>query len=66
MRPEFSVVCSDRTRYNDQKLEHRNIHTNTRKNFFTVRVTEHWNSLLKSLSLEVFKTHLDAYLYNPL
>ncbi len=37
----FSVVCCSGTRKNRQKLEHRKFHTNARKNFFTVRVTEH-------------------------
>ena len=36
------------------------------RNFFTVRVMEHWNRLPSELVdfpfLEVFKTHLDAYL----
>lgn len=35
----FSVVCSNRTRGNGQKLEGRNFHKNTRKNYFTVRET---------------------------
>ena len=29
----------------NKALEHRKFHTNTRENFFTVRVTEHWNRL---------------------
>ena len=48
------------------KIEHRKFRTNTRKNFFTVRVMEHWNRLprqvVESPSLEIFKAHLDAYL----
>ena len=47
-------------------LEHRKFHLNMRKNFFPVRVTEQWNRLpgevVKSLSLEIFKTHLDTIL----
>ena len=38
----------------------------TWKNFYTVRVMEQWNRLprevVESPSMEVFKTHLDAYL----
>jgi len=37
----FSVVHSNRTRSNGLKLEHRKFQTNTQKNFFMVRVTEH-------------------------
>jgi len=39
---------------------------NMRKNFFTLRVTEHWHRLprevVESPSLEIFKTHLDKVL----
>ena len=58
----FSVVCSDRTESNGLKLEHRKFCTNMQKNFFTVRVIEHWNRLsrevVESLSMVIFKTCL--------
>lgn len=41
-----------------------------KKNFFTVRVPEHWNRLprevVESPSLNIFKSHLDTYLCNLL
>jgi len=40
------------------------------KNFFMVRVMEHWNRLPRKVvetpSMEIFKARLDTYLYNLL
>jgi len=66
----LSVAPSDRTRGNRHKLKHRKFQLNTRKNFFPLRVTEHWNRLsrevVESPSLEIFKALLDKVLCNLL
>ena len=66
----FLVVPSNCTRGTGHKLEQRKFHMNMMKNFFTLRVTEHWNRLpgqvVVSSFLEIFKTHLDAFLCNLL
>jgi len=55
----FSVMPCDRTRGNGHKQKHKKFHLSTRKNFFTVTVTEHWNRLhrevVESASLEILK-----------
>ena len=66
----FTVVCRDRTRGNGHKLKHMKFYTNVHKNFFTIRVMEHWNRLPRAgevmdSPLEI-KTYLDPYLCNLL
>ena len=63
------VVCSNGTRDNEHRLEHRKCHTDMRKKLLTVLVTGwcgHWNRLprdvLEAPSLEIFKTHMGAFL----
>ena len=64
----FSVGVQQQNKVH--KLEHRKSCNNARRNFFTVRVTEHWNRLLRGVvespSLEILKTHLNAYSCNLL
>jgi len=39
------LASSGRTSGNGQKLEHRKLHANARKKFFTVGMMEHWHRL---------------------
>ncbi|KFV81100.1 hypothetical protein N308_05461, partial [Struthio camelus australis] len=55
---------------NGHKLKCRKLCLNMRKNFFTVRVTEHWRRLPREVvgspSLKIFKSYLDTVLGNVL
>ena len=63
------MVPNDVTWVSGHKLEHGKFHTSMRK-IFTLRLTKLWNKLpiqiVESPSLEIFKTHLDAFLCNLL
>lgn len=66
----FPAVPSNRTRDNGQKLRHRKLYLNMRKELLYCAVTTHWNGLpreaAESPSLEIFKTSVDTILYNLL
>ncbi|KGL76403.1 hypothetical protein N309_08215, partial [Tinamus guttatus] len=50
---------------NGYKLKHRKFHLCIGKNFFTLRMTEHWHRLPREVveaPLQIFKTRLDATL----
>jgi len=61
----FPLVPSDRTRGNGHKLKPKKFQLNTRKNFFTLRVTEPWPRLPRegpeSPSMDIFKTCAACY-----
>ena len=63
--PLLSFSVSFRTRGNGHKVKQRKFQLNMRKNFFPLRVTEHWNRLPRDAvdsPLEIFKTRLDKVL----
>jgi len=61
---------SNRTKGNRYKPKQRKFQLNTSKNFFPLRVSEHFNRLPRgageSPSLEIFKPYLDEVLCNLL
>lgn len=61
----FPLMRNYKTRGNEHKQEHHMFHTNMRKNFSTLRVTEHWKRQPREVvesPLEILKTCLDALL----
>lgn len=64
----FSLMLSNRARRNGHQLKYRKFQVSIRKHFLTVRVTERMHRLpgevVESLSMEIFKNHLDIVLVN--
>ena len=49
METGSSMVPSAGTRGNREKLKHGKFHMNVRKNFFTLRVRQYWNKMLREI-----------------
>jgi len=64
----FPLTFSDRTRGNGLKFLQGSFRLDIGKNFFTERVVKHWKRLSREVdeapSLEVFKRHIDAALWD--
>jgi len=64
----FPLVGKDRTRGHNVRLKGRSFKTEMRRNFFSQRVLNLWNSLpqraVEAESLSVFKMEIDRFLIN--
>lgn len=62
----FPDMPSDRDRGDGHTLKHRQFPTKSRKHFFTVKVSQHWQKLpkeaLETRSLKIFRSHPDIVL----
>lgn len=64
----FLLVLSDKTKGSRPQIQ--NCYLSIRKNFFSLKVIEHWNKLpravVESPSLEIIRTGLNIVQSNPL
>ena len=64
----FPLVGKTRTRGHNLRLKGQSFKTEMRRNFFSQRVVNLWNSLpqkaVETRSLSVFKTEIDMFLIN--